>query len=288
MLDDPSGQAVGETEMKRIASIIMRGVYQSAGQNCIGIERVIAMPQAYSRLVNMLAPRVQALKTGNDLIEKNIDVGATISQAGFERLEGLIQDAQKQGARLIAGGSRFTHESFPRGHYFQPTLLVDVTPSMRIAQEELFAPVCILMRASSVDDAIAIANSTPYGLGSSVFGPSSSTPARTALAKVTREVKAGMVAVNDFAAFYAVQLPFGGVKGSGYGRFAAEEGLRALCNTKAVCRDRWPGLIKTAIPSGLDYPMQPMAWEMGKGVVEMGYGEDWKRTFKGLRRMIGV
>ena len=97
-----------------------------------------------------------------------------------------------------------------------------------------------------------------------------------------------MVAVNDFAAFYMVQLPFGGVGGSGYGRFAGEEGLRSLCNAKSVCMDRWPGLIKTAIPAKLDYPMRAGAWEMGKGVVEMGYGEGWKRRFTGVRRMVGL
>lgn len=288
VLDDPTGRAVGDAEMKRITSIIMRGVFQSAGQNCIGIERVIAMPKAYDRLLEMLGPRIQALKVGNDLVEENIDVGAMVSPASFERLEGLIRDAEKHGAKLIAGGRRVQHKLFPKGHYFQPTLLVDVTPEMRIAQEELFAPVCVVMRAASVDDAIHMANSTAYGLGSGVFGSTTSTAARIALEKVIKELKAGMVAVNDFAAFYAVQLPFGGVKGSGYGRFAGEEGLRALCNTKAVCRDRWLSIIKTTIPGRLDYPMRATAWDMGKGVVEVGYGDDWQRRIRGIRRMIGV
>lgn len=95
------------------------------------------------------------------------------------------------------------------------------------------------------------------------------------------------MAVNDFAAYYAVQLPFGGVRGSGYGRFAGEEGLRGLCNVKAVCRDRFPALVGTAIPGGLDYPMRASAWEMGKGVVELGYGETLGRKVAGLKRMAG-
>jgi hypothetical protein len=97
-----------------------------------------------------------------------------------------------------------------------------------------------------------------------------------------------MVAINDFAAYYAVQLPFGGVGGSGYGRFAGEEGLRGLCNAKSICVDRWSWSgVKTAIPKGLDYPMRDTAWEMGKGVVELGYGESLLRKGKGLKRMIG-
>ena len=153
---------------------------------------------------------------------------------------------------------------------------------MRIAQEECFAPICLLMRAESVDHAISITNSTIYGLGCSIFGPSSSP-----LSHVASSVKSGMVAINDFAAYYAVQLPFGGVGGSGYGRFAGEEGLRGLCNAKSVCVDRWPSLIKTAIPAGLDYPMRATAWEMGKGVVELGYGETLMRKIRGLKRMLG-
>ncbi|KAK5128708.1 hypothetical protein LTR85_000041 [Meristemomyces frigidus] len=288
VLDDPAGKAINEGEMQRVASIIMRGVFQSAGQNCIGIERVVAMPQAYDRLATMLEPRIKALRVGSDLNDEGIDVGAMISPASFTRLEQLIAEAVAQGARLLAGGHRHEHPIYGRGHYFQPTLLVDVTSSMRIAQEELFAPVCVLMRAANVDQVIKITNSTPYGLGCSVFGPTTSATARAQLARVAKEVKTGMIAINDFAVFYAVQLPFGGVGGSGYGRFAGEEGLRSLCNVKSVCSDRWPGLIMTSIPGKLDYPMQAGAWEMGKGVVEVAYGEDWKRRLTGVRRMVGL
>ncbi|GAB7344891.1 hypothetical protein MBLNU457_3328t1 [Dothideomycetes sp. NU457] len=288
VLDDPSGKDISKSEENRVASIIMRGVFQSAGQNCVGTERVIAMPNAASRLLANLIPRIRALRQGDDLTEDDIDVGAMVSAASFDRLERLIEEAVNQGAKLLHGGKRFVHPKYPKGHYFTPTLLINVTPEMAIAQEECFAPICIFMEATSVDHAIAIANSTPYALGSSVFGPTSSAAARENLKRVTREVVSGMVAVNDFAAYYAVQLPFGGVKGSGYGRFAAAEGLRGLCNLKAVCQDRWPGLISTAIPAGLDYPMRKSAWEMGKGVVEMGYGETLGRRVKGVRRMIGV
>lgn len=287
VLDDPLGLSMSKSEFGRIASIIMRGVFQSAGQNCIGIERVVAMPNVYSRLVEALTPRIQALHVGNALREDDIDVGAVISDASFERLERLVADAVKQGARLVCGGKRFTHAKFTQGHYFQPTFLVDVTPDMRIAQEEVFGPIFVLMQAKSVDDAISIANSTSYGLGCSVFGPTNGPTACANLVKVTKEVNAGMVAVNDFAAYYAVQLPFGGVKGSGYGRFAGEEGLRGLCNTKSVCRDKWPRLINTTIPGGLDYPMKAKAWEMGQGVVELGYG-DVATKIKGIRRMVGL
>nr|POE79449.1 putative aldehyde dehydrogenase-like protein [Quercus suber] len=278
ILDDPSGRAVAAGEMSRIVSIIMRGVFQSAGQNCIGIERVIAMPQAYRKLLELLEPRIKSLRLGNDLDSADavndhsaiVDMGAMISPASFARLEVLIADAVSQGARLLVGGQRFSHPKYPNGSYFSPTLLIDVRPDMRIAREELFAPVALLMRAETVDDTISTANDTPYGLGGSVFGSTTSYAARAQLTRVAHALKTGMVAINDFAVFYAVQLPFGGVRGSGYGRFAGEEGLRALCNAKSICIDRWPNVIKTAIPGPLDYPMRGnVAWEMGQGVVEL-------------------
>lgn len=289
VLDDPAGTQEGLKELQRVASIIMRGVFQSAGQNCIGIERIVAMPQAYNRLMPMLEKRIKNLRVGFDLDNSeggDVDVGAMISDASFRRLEALVAEAVAQGARLLAGGHRHKHPRHPQGSFFEPTLLVDVTPSMRIAQEELFAPVCVAMQASSLDDAVNIANSTSYGLGGSVFGPSNSADAADQLEYVTQSLKTGMVAVNDFAAFYAVQLPFGGTGGSGYGRFAAEEGLRGLCNIKSVCVDRWPWLIKTFIPGKLDYPMGKGAYGMGRGVVELGYGEDWDRRIQGIRKTL--
>jgi acyl-CoA reductase-like NAD-dependent aldehyde dehydrogenase len=288
VLDNPNGKLEHPTEMSRITSTLMRGVFQSAGQNCIGIERIVAMPQAYDRLKDLLRGRIKTMHLGNDLDTDEsgpIDMGAMISDASFDRLEKLIDEATAQGATLITGGHRLKHDKYPAGHYFEPTMLVDVTPNMQIAQEELFAPVCVLMRARDVQDAIDIANSSRYGLGCSVFGPTGSSAARKQLQKVARAAKSGMVAINDFAVFYAVQLPFGGMKGSGYGRFAGEEGLRSLCNIKSVCVDRWPRMIKTEIPAKLAYPMGPAAWPMGQGVVELGYGS-WMKKLEGIRKMI--
>ncbi|KAF2227195.1 Aldehyde/histidinol dehydrogenase [Elsinoe ampelina] len=211
-----------------------------------------------------------------------------ISPSSFDRLETLISEAVSQGARLLAGGKRYHHPKYPQGHYFQPTLLVDVEPSMRIAQDEVFAPIALLMRADSPEDAIRKANSTPYGLGSSVFASTSTAADRAIIEKCVSQIKSGMVAVNDFACYYAVQLPFGGVKGSGYGKFAGEEGLRGLCNIKSVCEDRFSSIARTAIPGDLDYPMnRKRGPEAGKGVVELGYGELWRKA-TGLRRILGI
>ncbi|KAI2637798.1 ALDH-like protein [Hypomontagnella submonticulosa] len=254
-------------DLKRIVDILMRGTFQASGQNCIGIERIVAAPGVYDKLVAMLEPRVNGLQMGLDK-----DVGAMVSDASFTRLEDLVQDAVASGARLLAGGKRYSHPDHPRGFYFQPTLLADVTPDMRIANEECFGPIMTLLRApsSSAADLLSIANAPAFGLGASVYGADSD----PALKAVVKGIRAGGVAVNDFAVFYAVQLPFGGVGGSGYGRFAGEEGLRGLCNLKSVCEDRfgWLG-VRTAIPPPARYPVgsQERGWRFVRGVVGLGY-----------------
>ncbi|KAK3389066.1 Aldehyde/histidinol dehydrogenase [Sordaria brevicollis] len=265
-----------KSDLPRIVNTLMRGSFQASGQNCIGIERIVVAPEHYDTIVSMVEPRVKALRLG-----PKADVGAMISDSAFTRLEILVADAVKQGARLLAGGKRYSHPEYPSGHYFVPTLLVDVTPDMAIAQEECFGPIMVIMRtaSSSAADILAVANAPDFGLGSSVFGSDWD----STLHEVVKGLKAGMVAVNDFGATYAVQLPFGGVAGSGYGRFAGEEGLRGLCNIKAVCNDRfgWLG-IRTAIPRPMQYPVpdQERSWRFARGVVEVGYG-------MGLGRKVG-
>src|SRR5258707_1247474 len=107
------------------------------------------------------------------------------------------------------------------------------------------------MRAKSPKEACEMANAPDFGLGESVFGEN-----YRAMRATIKGLETGMVAVNDFAVYYAVQLPFGGVGGSGYGRFAGEEGLRGLCNIKSICEDKWGWAgIKTAIPKQIRYPI---------------------------------
>ena len=272
-------------DLPRIVETILRGTFQASGQNCIGIERVLAHGEVYDKLVSTLEPRVRALRLGPG--PQDADVGAMISSSSFDRLEATISEAVSQGARLLCGGKRYIHPKHPKGHYFEPTLLVDVTPDMKIATTECFAPILTILRVPSPatpESFLSVANHPDFGLGASVHG-SESDPA---MKPIIKGLKAGMVAVNDFAVFYAVQLPFGGVAGSGYGRFAGEEGLRGLSNVKSICEDRagWLG-IRTSIPPAVRYPIedQNKAWGFTQGVVEVGYGGLAKKI-GGLRRMI--
>jgi acyl-CoA reductase-like NAD-dependent aldehyde dehydrogenase len=269
-----------------LTSILMRGVFQSCGQNCVGIERIVATPKVYSKLISLLESRIANLRLGSILDDDTgVDCGAIISDAHFPRLESLVADAVKQGARCLIGGKRYVHPKHSKGHYFSPTLLVDVTPSMAIAQNEVFGPICVLMPATDVSDAISIVNCTEFGLGGSVFGRN-----KKDVDRVAREMKCGMVSINDFAVYYLNQsLPFGGVKGSGYGRFAGEEGLRSVCSLKAVAEDRFPRIVSTAIPSVVDYPLKDgeRGWKFTKGMVELGYGETIMRKLGGVWKLMG-
>lgn len=213
-----------ESTMSNVASFILRGTFQSSGQNCIGVERVIALPKAYDYLEAELTRRIPQIRLGSSIDQQeNIDMGATITDLRFPALEELIKLAQQQGAKLVCGGSQYHNPRYPQGHYFSPTLLTGVTKDMDIAQQEVFGPVLLLFKAESVDDAIDIANSTEYGLGSSVFGND-----KNDLEKVVRSLRTGNVSVNDFAFYYLCQLPFGGAKGSGYSKFGGEEGLKVF------------------------------------------------------------
>lgn len=259
-----------------------------------------------------MALRVRQLKLNDILLSpsslnktdlERTDVGAMVTDRLFPQLAELIAEAVSQGARLLVGGKQWVHPEFPTAHYWEPTLLVDVMPDMRIAQEEIFAPVMTVMKYDMLGEAISIANGTRYGLGASVFGrskedcryvvsrlnagmvctngssprSSSSTPPYV-LSRFRRFVSrpsAGFSTLTSTAVFYLNQsLPFGGCKSSGHGRFAGPEGLRGLCNLKAVTEDRFHGSLQTGIPPLLAYPIKSgeAAWTFVSGLVRMMYG----------------
>ncbi|KAJ7445680.1 meiotic sister-chromatid recombination aldehyde dehydrogenase [Mycena galericulata] len=274
------------TDLNKWASIWMRGIFQNVGQNCIGIERLIVHRSQHDELYDMLQKRVEMLRLGSVLAPSDagfvntVDSGAMISRERFESLANVIQEAHDAGAD-VHGGQQYAHVYQDKGYYFQPTIVGPVTPDMRIAQEELFAPVATLMPYDTLEEAIDIANGTRYGLGASVFGPS-----QDLCVKVAKQLECGMVSVNDFGVFY--DLPFGGIKASGYGRFGGPEGLRALTNVKAIMVDRWPAMAQTDIPGVLDHPLRSLvsSWEFVSGLVSFLYADGWRRRITGLGRLI--
>lgn len=280
-----------DADVHTFASMFMRACFQAAGQNCIGIERFVVAEPLVAPLVAAVRPRIEALRCGSFLDETRfgcgagedaVDMGAMISGARFEQLEALIRDAVAHGARLVCGGERLRHPRWPRGHYFAPTLLTGVRPEMAIAQQELFAPIFLVMAYQSEEEAVAIANGTRYGLGASVFGRN-----RAQCRRVARALRCGMVNINEyvcsadnaanrsFGVSYLNQgLPFGGCKKSGYGRFGGPEGLQGLTNAKAVTEDLLFGLVQTGIPPALDYPIRDSqrSWAFLQALLRLAFG----------------
>lgn len=269
-----------DADLFQAVPVLMRGVFQNCGQNCIGIERIIVAEEIYEKVVNEMSTRISKLRQGSVLVDgEGVDCGAMTMGNQFEKLEGLVQEAVSRGARLICGGKRYHHDKHVHGQYFEPTLLVDVTPEMAIANNEAFAPIMVIMKHQGSEDAIRIANECPYGLGSSVFSAD-----KVLAEKMCQRLKVGMANVNDFAVNYLCQsLPFGGVGISGYGRFAGPEGLRGLCVPKAITIDRIPG-VKTPIPPILDYPITSAAngWNFVESLVNLIYNPEIPAKLKAI------
>ncbi|WRT69802.1 uncharacterized protein IL334_006793 [Kwoniella shivajii] len=174
-----------DTDLDFYASTWMRGAFQSAGQNCIGIEIFLVHRSQYPRFVEIMTPRVRSLRPG-------IDVGSLISHAAIAKLESILSSAVKSGARVLAGGKVHNHPEYPEGAYFEPSLIVDVTMDMETAQEELFAPVMTVIPYDDVNEAVSWLNQSRYGLGAGVYGKD-----RKECRRVAGKLECGMVAINE-------------------------------------------------------------------------------------------
>ncbi|KAJ1931254.1 Meiotic Sister-Chromatid recombination aldehyde dehydrogenase [Kickxella alabastrina] len=268
-----------DSDMSQCIPVLMRGVIQNASQNCIGIERILVQDAAYDNFVSEMTRRIKAVRLGAILDDQpnQVDCGAMILSNSFGRLESLIADAVSKGARCLAGGHPYIHPLHPKGQYFEPTLLVDVTPDMDITRNETFGPIMVIMKFSDEQDVLNKVHSSPYGLGSSVFSGNQARASRIAL-----KLRVGMTNVNDFGVNYICQsLPFGGVGISGFGRFAGPEGLRALCVEKAFTEDRF-SFIKTPIPPIVDYPIQDTekGFKFTQQIVAFAYSDSWWASIK--------
>jgi len=257
------------------------------GQNCIGVERIIVHASLYDDLFDYFEEKVSRMRVGSVLALSpegyisTVDGGAMINGDRFRGLEKVIHEAEEGGAQIV-GGKEYKHVYLENGYYFTPTLIGNVDSSMEIANHEVFAPIALLIPYDKIEEAVNIANSTKYGLGASVWGPD-----QDLCMKVAKNLECGMVSINDFGVFYINQdLPFGGAKGSGYGRFGGPEGLRSLTNPKSIIRDRF--WIKTSIPRVLDYPVRSLhhSWEFTNHLIRFLYGFGWRTRIGSLIKVI--
>ena len=210
-------------DVDRAAQVAVTARVQNNGQSCIAAKRFIVHTDVYDAFAERFVAGMKALKVGDPLAE-DTEVGPLASERGRADLEELVDDARRSGASVLCGGERPDGD----GWYYPPTVLAGITREMRVHREEAFGPVATLYRAADLDEAVLIANDSPFGLSSNVW-----TRDETDVDRFVRDLEAGGVFVNGMTASHPA-FPFGGVKRSGYGRELSGHGIREFCNITTV------------------------------------------------------
>jgi betaine-aldehyde dehydrogenase len=214
-----------DADMEKHIPSLIRTSLTNNSQACISTTRILAPEGRYGEIVERLVAAVGALKVG-DPREEDTDFGPLAAQRQRDRVEGYIQSANEQGARLVLGGGR--PAGFNKGWYVEPTIFADVDNSMRLAREEVFGPVLSLIRYKTEQEAISIANDSNYGLGGGVF-----TQDIARGLKVASQLQTGSVQIND-GPIAGGGGPFGGWKDSGIGREGGPEGIATHYQLRSV------------------------------------------------------
>jgi acyl-CoA reductase-like NAD-dependent aldehyde dehydrogenase len=198
-----------DADLDLAAQRVAFGGYYQAGQSCISVQRVLVASDVYERFAELLTKQVQQLKVG-DPMDPTVDVGPVIDRGEADRITAWVDEAVSQGAQVLTGGKG-------DGPFFEPTLLSQTTPEMKVRCEEIFGPVCTITPYETFEEALAEVNDSKYGLQAGVF-----TNDLNRVFEAHRTLEVGGVIINDVSAFRADQMPYGGSKDSGFGR----EGLR--------------------------------------------------------------
>ena len=217
-----------DANLERAANGAVWGAFTNSGQTCIAVERVYVEEKVYERFVDLVVDKTKALRQG---VGDGNDIGSMTFEPQVDIVARHVDDALAKGARALTGGQRVPDRP---GLWYEPTVLVDVDHDMDVMREETFGPVLPIMSVADDEEAVRLANDSPYGLNSSVW----SGDARRAELLGGR-IEAGNVCINDCLVNYGVGgLPFGGVKDSGIGRVHGVEGLQAFSNLKSVLASR--------------------------------------------------
>jgi acyl-CoA reductase-like NAD-dependent aldehyde dehydrogenase len=253
-----------DADIEQAVHTALLGAFLGSGQMCMALERIYVCEPVYDAFVNRVLEVASQLRQGPPGADI-VDIGAMTMPGQVDIVERLVNDAVRKGAVVRLGGKRAAH-----GQFFEPTILTNVDHSMDVMREETFGPVMNICRVANEEEAIRLANDSEYGLSSSIF-----TRDRARAARVARRLVAGSSVVNDFGLAYLAQaLPFGGARGSGFGRLNGRDGLRACTNQKAYLEDRFP----ITTPNRL-FPIQQGTYELSRSVLRLGYGGWKERSF---------
>ena len=210
-----------DADLDKVATAVASTGYANAGQVCISTQRVLTAGSVYGDFLDALRPKVAALKVGNQL-DETVKVGPMVKEKEAIRVEEWIKEAVASGARLVTGGRR-------QGALYEPAIVADVKPEMRISSDELFGPAVAVTPFTDIDEAIAMANDSPYGLAAGIF-----TENLEWAWKFAREVQSGNLHVNWGPQWRADLMPYGGLKESGFGKEGPAYAIEEMTELKMV------------------------------------------------------
>ena len=223
---------LADADLDRAANAAAWGGMMNSGQICMSVERIYVEEPAYDEFLAKLTAEVGKLRQGSDTAADPKDVGAMTSPNQTAIVEDHVSDALASGAKALTGGKRVPGP----GDYFEPTVLVDVDHSMKVMRDETFGPVVGVMKVRDTEEAIRLANDSPYGLSGSVFGE------RDHAEQVARRVECGAINVNDVLVnYFATDVPMGGWKQSGIGLRHGEPGIKKYCRSESLVITRVGG-----------------------------------------------
>jgi succinate-semialdehyde dehydrogenase/glutarate-semialdehyde dehydrogenase len=258
--------ACADADIEKTARAIVFGGFANAGQVCISVERVYAHRAIYEPLVRRVKELTLDLRVG-DPADAIVEVGAIIFPRQIEIAEKHIADAVKKGAEIVTGGKR---REGP-GQFFEPTVLAGCTPDMTVMREEIFGPIVPIQRVETDEEALKLANDSHLGLNAYVF-----TKDRAKGRRLAERIEAGSVLVNDVLANYGCcEVPFGGVKESGFGRVHGDDALRDMAEKRVVLEDRIP--MPAQNPLAFPYGPASLRWYTRAARAAFGGGSILKR-----------
>lgn len=210
-----------DADIDKAAEAIASSGYANAGQVCISAQRIVADRKVYGNLIDALKPRVEALTTG-DPTDESVKVGPLVRRRDVDRVSSWVDEATASGAKVVTGATRSDTG-------YQPTILADVRPDMKVSAQELFGPAVALTPADSIEEAIAMANDTAYGLSAAVF-----TESLEAAMRFARDVDSGNIHINWGTQWRADLMPYGGLKDSGFGKEGPKYAVQEMSESKMV------------------------------------------------------
>jgi betaine-aldehyde dehydrogenase len=218
-----------EADLEAASTGAVFGAFANNGETCAAGSRVVVQESIYEKFARMVVQKVANLRVGS-AIDENTDIGPLVSEDQMQKVLSYVRIGREEGAKLMVGGGPLIDDDHKDGYFVQPAVFSDVTPDMRIAQEEIFGPVVTITPFKSEAEAIEIANGTVYGLAAGVWG------SQARVQRVARSLKAGTVWVNTYYTIPA-ENPWGGYKQSGIGRENGIYGLEAFLEIKTIYQD---------------------------------------------------